>query len=333
MTPTERPTLDRRLSVAPMMDVTDRHCRFFLRLIAPRALLYTEMVTTGAILRGDRARFLGFDPAERPLALQLGGSDPAALAACAAIAEDRGFDEVDLNCGCPSPRVASGGFGAWLMTEPGRVAEAVAAMRARTRLPVTIKCRIGVDDQEGLDFLERFVGTVAAAGCGTFIVHARKALLKGLSPKENRTIPPLRYEVVHGLKSARPDLLVVINGGFRDPGQARLQLGLVDGVMVGREAYENPWSLVAFETALVGPGAASSRAAVLEAMIDYAGRRLAEGVALPAITRHLLGLYNGLPGARRYRRHLGERAGEGRLEVLAEAARLMAGAEELRRAA
>jgi tRNA-dihydrouridine synthase A len=317
-----------------MMDVTDRHCRFFLRLIAPRALLYTEMVTTGAVLHGDRARFLDFDPAERPLALQLGGSDPAALAECAAIAEDWGYDEVDLNCGCPSPRVTGGGFGAWLMTEPERVAEAVAAMRARTRLPVTIKCRIGVDGQEGPDFLGCFVETVAAAGCGTFIVHARKALLKGLSPKENRTVPPLRYEVVHGLKRARPDLLVVINGGFREPDRARLQQGLVDGVMVGREAYENPWSLGAFETALIGPGATSSRAAVLEAMIDYADRRLAEGVPLRAMTRHLLGLYNGLPGARRYRRHLGERVGGGGgLEVLTDAARMMADADEMRRAA
>ncbi len=235
-----------------MMDVTDRHCRFFLRLIAPRALLYTEMVTTGAILHGDRARYLDFDPAERPLALQLGGSDPRALAECAAIAEAWGYDEVNLNCGCPSPRVTGGGFGVWLMTEPRLVADAVAAMRARTRLPVTVKCRIGVDEEEGAAFLGRFVEQVAAAGCGTFIVHARKALLKGLSPKENRNIPPLRYEVAHGLKAARPELEIVINGGFRDPALAAAQLTLLDGVMVGREACENPWSLHAFEAALTG---------------------------------------------------------------------------------
>ncbi len=316
-----------------MMDVTDRHCRFLLRLIAPRALLYTEMVTTGAILHGDRARYLDFDPAERPLALQLGGSDPRALAECAAIAEAWGYDEVNLNCGCPSPRVTGGGFGVWLMTEPGLVADAVAAMRARTRLPVTVKCRIGVDDEEGPAFLDSFVEQVAAAGCGTFIVHARKALLKGLSPKENRNIPPLRYEVAHGLKAARPELEIVINGGFRDPALAAAQLTLLDGVMVGREAAENPWSLHAFEAALTGSPPLTSRPTVLEGMLAYAERQLAAGVPLRAIIRPLLGLYNGLPGARRYRRHLSERAAAGGLEVLAEAARMVTDIDETRKAA
>ncbi|MDX6748375.1 tRNA dihydrouridine(20/20a) synthase DusA [Geminicoccaceae bacterium 1502E] len=297
-----------RLSVAPMLDWTDRHCRYFHRQIAPRALLYTEMVTTGALLHGDRARFLDFDPAEHPLALQLGGSEPGELAACARLAGDWGYDEVNLNCGCPSERVQKGAFGACLMAEPKLVAECVAAMRAAVSIPVTVKCRIGIDDSEEFEFLAAFVETVAAAGCTTFVVHARKAWLKGLSPKENREIPPLRHELVHRLKRAFPHLAIVLNGGLRDPREAARHLPALDGVMIGREAYENPCSLAAFQSAVFGAGDAVDRDRVLEAMIAYAGRAMARGVPLKSITRHMLGLYNGLPGARAWRRTLSERA-------------------------
>jgi tRNA-dihydrouridine synthase A len=300
--------LDRRLSVAPMMDWTDRHCRYFHRLLAPRALLYTEMITTGAILRGDRARLLGFDPAERPLALQLGGCEPMELAACAWLAEERGFDEVNLNCGCPSARVQRGAFGACLMAEPALVAECVAAMRAATRLPVTVKCRIGIDDSPEPDFLHQFVATVREAGCAVFIVHARKAWLNGLSPKENREVPPLRHALVHELKSTFPELTIVLNGGLRDPQDAAGHLKSVDGVMIGRAAYEQPWSLRAFEAALLGPTALIDRATVIERMIAYAERQTAAGVPLSSITRHMLGLFNGVPGARAWRRRLAEGA-------------------------
>ena len=300
------PALDRSLSVAPMMDWTDRHCRYFLRLIAPRALLYTEMIPTGAILKGDRARFLAFDPAEHKLALQLGGADPGALAACAAIAADHGYDEVNLNLGCPSERVQSARFGACLMAEPLLVARCVAAMRAATRLPVTVKTRIGIDKREDFAFLLALVDAIAAAGCRTVIVHARKAWLTGLSPKENREIPPLRHEVVHRLKSERPGLEIVLNGGIVDLQAARAHLEHVDGVMIGRAAYQDPASLAAFEAALLGPRPPLDRFAVARGMIAYAGREVAKGVPLPAITRHMLGLFNGLPGARAWRRRLSE---------------------------
>jgi tRNA-dihydrouridine synthase A len=300
--------LDRRLSVAPMMDWTDRHCRFFHRLIAPRALLYTEMLTTGALLHGDRGRLLAHHPAEHPLALQLGGSEPGDLAACAAMAEVEGYDEVNLNCGCPSERVQKGSFGACLMREPALVADCVAAMRDRTSLPVTVKCRIGVDDSEEFDFLARFVETVATAGCRTFVVHARKAWLKGLSPKENREVPPLRYQVVHALKAAFPQLTLVLNGGLREPAAAKAAAEGLDGVMIGREAYENPWSLRAFEATFLRPDRPRTRAEVVEGMIAYAAREGARGVPLKAITRPMLGLFNGLPGARAWRRHLSEQA-------------------------
>jgi tRNA-dihydrouridine synthase A len=288
-----------------MMEWTDRHCRYFHRLLAPRALLYTEMVHHGAVLFGDAGRYLAFDPAERPVALQLGGSEPAALARASRAGEDFGYDEVNLNCGCPSDRVKRGSFGACLMAEPGRVADSVAAMRAAVDVPVTVKCRIGIDDSEEFAFLARFVETVAGAGCRTFVVHARKAWLKGLSPKENRELPPLRYEVVHRLKREFPTLEIVVNGGIRAPEAACAHLERVDGVMVGREAYENPWSLRAFQSALLGAEPPPrTRAEIIEAMAAYAERQARAGVPLRAIARHMLGLFNGLPGARAWRRRL-----------------------------
>lgn len=292
-----------------MLDWTDRHCRYFLRQISRQARLYTEMVTTGAILHGDRERFLRFDPAEHPLALQLGGSDPEALARCAAIGEAHGYDEINLNCGCPSDRVQGGGFGACLMNEPAQVAAAVRAMRAATSLPVTVKHRIGVDDSDEYEFMRRFVGTIADAGCEVFIVHARKAWLKGLSPKENREIPPLRYEAVQRLKREFPQLTVVLNGGLRDLDAAEAQLAALDGVMLGREVYENPYLLAEVDARFFGgtsppPG----RDEVLARMQAYAARELAGGAALNHITRHVLGLYRNRPGGRAFRRVLSERA-------------------------
>ena len=290
-----------------MMDWTDRHCRYFHRLLAPSARLYTEMITTGALICGDTARFLAHDPSERPLALQLGGSEPGELAHCARLAEDAGYDEVNLNCGCPSDRVQQGRFGACLMREPQLVGDCVAAMRAATALPVTVKCRIGVDDSEETEFLHVFVDTVSAAGCAVLIVHARKAWLQGLSPKQNRVIPPLRYEVVHALKRAFPQLGVVLNGGLRSMAQIEEHLGVVDGVMIGRAAYEDPACLPAIEAGLGGAGVSLDRPAVIEHMVDYAQRRRVEGVPLGQIARHMLGLFNGLPGARAWRRRLSER--------------------------
>ena len=301
-----RRPLDRRLCVAPMMDWTDRHCRYFHRQLAPHALLYTEMITAAAVRHGDRERLLGFDPAERPLALQLGGSDPAELAFAARIGEAFGYDEIDLNCGCPSPRVKKGAFGAALMAEPERVAACIEAMRAATRLPVTVKCRIGIDDCEDYPFLRRFVELVAAAGCEVFVVHARKAWLEGLSPKENREIPPLRHDLLRRLVAERPDLVFVANGGIRTPAEVRDHLAHVAGVMIGREAYRNPWRLAELDRALFGPGAPASRLEVVERMAAYAERQAARGVPLKAIARHMLGLFNGLPGARAWRRSLGE---------------------------
>jgi tRNA-dihydrouridine synthase A len=318
--------LDRRLSVAPMMDWTDRHCRYFHRLLAPRALLYTEMVTTGAILHAGPERFLAHDPAERPLGLQLGGAEPEALARCAAIAEEKGFAEIDLNCGCPSDRVQSARFGACLMAEPEHVARCVSAMRAATALPVTVKCRIGIDDSEDFSFLARFADAVAGAGAAALIVHARKAWLKGLSPKENRELPPLRYDIVQRLKAERPGLVVVVNGGITSPAAARAHLSWADGVMIGREAYQNPWSLRAFEAAILGAAPSGDRLEVLGAMADYAVRQRALGVPLKAVARHLLGLFNGLPGARAWRRRLSMGMGrpDATPELLREAAALRA---------
>jgi tRNA-dihydrouridine synthase A len=305
-----RHTVDRRLSIAPMMDWTDRHCRYFLRLIAPRTLLYTEMVPAGAILFGDRERFLRFDPAEHPVALQLGGADPDQLARCAELGAARGYDEINLNVGCPSDRVQNARFGACLMAEPELVARCVRAMLCTAApVPVTVKTRIGIDEHDSYDFLRRFVEAVAGAGCRTVILHARKAWLSGLSPKENREVPPLRYEVVHRVKADFPELEIIANGGIRTIGQAQAQLAEVDGVMIGRAAYQNPYALAAWERALLGTAdPPPSRFEILERLLPYIERELAESTPLRAITRHVLGLFNGVPGARAWRRHLSEAA-------------------------
>ncbi|MDX1732741.1 MAG: tRNA dihydrouridine(20/20a) synthase DusA [Halioglobus sp.] len=301
--------IDRTFCLAPMMDWSDRHCRFFWRLLTRRALLYTEMVTTGALIHGDRERFLHFNAAEHPVALQLGGSDPADLARCAGWAEQWGYDEVNLNCGCPSDRVQSGMFGACLMAQPQRVADCVAAMIEACDIPVTVKHRIGIDDMEHYEELGRFVETVAAAGCEVFIVHARKAWLQGLSPKENREIPPLNYPWVHRLKRDFPHLSIVINGGIRTLDDCEEQLHRVDGVMLGREAYQNPWLLAQVDSRLFGANdPAGSRDEVLAALLPYVAEQMAAGCQLNHITRHVLGLYQGVPGARKFRRHLSEHA-------------------------
>ena len=317
--PDHSPALDRRVSVAPMMDWTDRHCRYFLRLLSRRTLLYTEMVTTGALLRGDAARHLRFDPAEHPVALQLGGSEPAALAASARLGEAAGYDEINLNCGCPSDRVTVGRFGACLMAEPELVAECVAAMRAAVRIPVTVKTRIGIDDLDSYEHLARFVATVAAAGCGVFVIHARKAWLKGLSPKENREVPPLRYEVAAAIKRDFPALQVVLNGGITTLGQVQEHLRTFDGVMIGREAYGNPWLLARVDSTVFGaPDPATTRAEVIARYREHVARGLAEGQPLSRMMRHTLGLFHGEAGARAWRRTLSEgapRAGAG-LEVV-----------------
>ena len=292
-----------------MMDWTDRHCRYLLRLISRRTLLYTEMVPTGAVLHGDRVRFLGFDPAERPLALQLGGAEPEDLAACARLAEAEGYDEVNLNVGCPSDRVQQARFGACLMAEPALVARCIAAMQDAVGIQVTVKSRIGIDDQDDYVDLLRFVDSVASVGCRSFTVHARKAWLEGLSPKQNREIPPLNYERVYRLKAERPDLEIVINGGIRSLDEAEAHLARVDGVMIGRAAYQDPYLLAEADCRLFGePGRAVSREAVVEAMIAYTERETARGVPVKCITRHMLGLFNGLPGARAWRRSLSETA-------------------------
>jgi len=287
-----------------MMDWTDRHCRFFHRLITRRTRLYTEMVTTGALLHGDVPRHLDFDAAEHPVALQLGGSEPEDLAHCAKLAQRWGYDEVNLNCGCPSERVQRGAFGACLMAEPALVRDAVKAMVDAVDIPVTVKHRIGIDRQESYDFVRDFVGTVAEGGCRVFIVHARNAWLEGLSPKENREVPPLRYELVHRLKSDFPDLTIAINGGIVQTSQVQAQLQHLDGVMVGREAYHNPWSMVSWDVDFLGADApaAACRKAVEQAMVSYMEREQAvRGTPWPRIARHMLGLRNGLPGARRWR--------------------------------
>ncbi len=299
--------LSHRFCVAPMMDWTDRHCRFFHRLLSRHALLYTEMVTADAILHGDRQRLLGFDPAEHPLALQLGGSDPIKLAEAAQIGADFGYDEINLNVGCPSDRVQEGRFGACLMAEPDLVARCVAAMHARVSVPVTVKCRIGIDDQdEDADF-QRFIDTVAAAGCKTFLVHARKAWLKGLSPKENREVPPLDHARVWRLKAARPDLEIVINGGVTSLDEAARHLDHIDGVMLGRVAYQTPYLLADVDRVLFAdPAPAPDRAAVLERLMPYIEAHITRGGRLNSVTRHILGLYHAEPRARAFRRHLSE---------------------------
>jgi tRNA-dihydrouridine synthase A len=295
----------RRFSIAPMMEWTDRHCRFFHRLLTRRALLYTEMLTTGAVLRGDRDRLLGFDAFEQPVALQLGGSDPQALAQCATIGADYGYAEINLNVGCPSDRVQEGRFGACLMLEPQLVGDCVSAMKAAVKIPVTVKCRIGVDEQAPEQALFSFTDTVKAAGADALVVHARKAWLKGLSPRENREVPPLDYQIVHRLKAAHPALAIVLNGGIASVEQAQAELGNLDGVMMGRAAYHEPWRLLAVDPLLFGdsPAFASAKDAAL-ALIPYIEREMAKGARLNSITRHVLGLFKAVPGARAFRRHL-----------------------------
>ena len=288
-----------------MMEWTDRHCRFFHRMLTRRALIYTEMLTTGAVLRGDRVRLLRHDVAEHPLALQLGGAEPAALAACARIGADFGFDEINLNVGCPSDRVQEGRFGACLMAEPHLVADCVAAMKAAVAVPVTVKCRIGIDDQDPEVALEIFTGAVERAGADALIVHARKAWLRGLSPKDNRELPPLDYERVYRLKLEHPQLTVILNGGIGGLQEARAHLAHVDGVMIGRAAYQEPWRLLSVDPLLFGEGARfASLKEAAAALIPYIERELAQGARLHAITRHMHGLFRSIPGARAFRRQL-----------------------------
>jgi len=294
-----------------MMDWTDRHDRVFLRLISRRTLFYTEMIPVGAILRGDRDRFLGFDPREHPVALQLGGAEPAELAESARVATKYGYDEINLNVGCPSDRVQNARFGACLMAEPARVGACVAAMAAATRIPVTVKCRTGIDERDSFEELCEFTRIVADSGCQTLIVHARKAWLSGLSPKQNREVPPLCYDRVYRLKAAFPALEVIVNGGVISLDQAEQHLGHVDGVMIGRAAYQNPYILAEVDRRFFGDiQVPPSREAVVRAFLPYVETQRARGVPLKSMARHILGLFNGLPGARAWRRHLSEAARE-----------------------
>ncbi|KWV50961.1 tRNA-dihydrouridine synthase A [Bradyrhizobium macuxiense] len=289
------------------MDWTDRHCRVFHRLMSRRARLYTEMLTTGAVIHGDRARLLGFDASEHPVALQLGGSDPQDLASAARIGEDFGYDEINLNVGCPSDRVKDGRFGACLMAEPALVAEGVAAMKRAVKIPVTVKCRIGIDDQDPEVALDVLARGVIAAGADALIVHARKAWLNGLSPKENRDIPPLDYDRVYRLKAALPDVPIIINGGIASVAEAKQHLAHVDGAMLGRAAYQEPWQLLAVDSVLFGEAAPyAAMKDVFAAMMPYIEAQLAQGTRLHAITRHFVGAFHGVPGARAFRRHLAE---------------------------
>ena len=307
----------RTVSVAPMLDWTDRHCRMFHRLITRHTWLYTEMVTTGALLHGDVERHLNFNQEEHPVALQLGGSEPSDLAQCARLGQQWGYDEINLNCGCPSERVQKGAFGACLMVESNLVADCVKAMRDAVSIDVTVKHRIGIDANESYDFVRDFIGTVAQAGCRTFIVHARNAILKGLSPKENREIPPLRYEIAYQLKRDFPDLEILLNGGITTLEQIETHLQHVDGVMIGREAYHNPWLMSAFDARFYGDESAAvmTREQVIQAMLPYIAAQLQKygsagggGLRLNSITRHMLGLVNGLPGARAFRQLLSDPA-------------------------
>lgn len=311
-----------RFSIAPMMDWSDHNCRYFWRLLTKQALLYTEMVTTGALIHGDRKRFLHFNREEHPVALQLGGSDPKDLARCARWAQEWGYDEVNINCGCPSDRVQSGMFGACLMGKPNLVADCVKAMMDSCDIPVTVKHRIGIDHMESYEQLLAFIEPVAAAGCSVFIVHARKAWLQGLSPKENREIPPLNYPWVYQLKKDFPHLTIVVNGGIQTIEECQDHLEHVDGVMLGREAYQNPWMLAQVDEALFGMDSPlKSRDDVIAELLPFAEQHLAQGGQLNHITRHILGLYQGIPGARKFRRHLSENAykKEAGIRILAEA--------------
>jgi tRNA-dihydrouridine synthase A len=304
--PAIRTVRPRRLAVAPMMERTDRHCRYFLRLLAPHAWLYTEMITSAALLNGDRRALLAFATEEHPVALQLGGSEPHELAAAAAFGAEAGYDEINLNVGCPSHRVQAGCFGAALMREPERVARCVRAMREAVGVPVTVKTRLGVDDLDSYEFLCDFVGRVAEAGCGTVIVHARKAWLKGLSPKQNREVPPLDYGRVHRLKRDFPSLEVLVNGGLADVAAALKELEHVDGVMLGRAAYADPYLLARLDAAVFGTRELRTRLEALEAFVPYLEREVERGTPLKSMTRHLMGLFAGMPGGRNWRRRLGE---------------------------
>jgi tRNA-dihydrouridine synthase A len=320
-----------RLCVAPMMDWTDRHCRYFHRLLSPNARLYTEMVTTGALLHGDVARHLAFDAQERPLALQLGGSDPEELGRCARLGESWGYDEINLNCGCPSERVQRGSFGVCLMEDPALVADCVRAMREAVRIPVTVKHRIGIDRNEDFAFVREFVARTFDAGCRVFIVHARNAWLKGLSPKENREVPPLRHEVVQRLKLEFPQAQFVLNGGLTSAAQAMPALEGLDGIMLGRAAYQDPFLLVALERLLFGnsPGLIREPMEAIEPMSRYLEGRIAAGASAWSVARHMLGLFHGRRGARAWRRNLSDQNFVARhgANVLREAAQEIAGNE------
>jgi tRNA-dihydrouridine synthase A len=298
-----------RLSVAPMLDWTNRDFRYFLRLISKQCLLYTEMITTGALIHGERARFLAHDKIEGPLALQLGGSKPQDLAECAMMAEDWGYDEVNINVGCPSDRVQSGMFGACLMAEPQLVAESVAAMKAKVKIPVTVKTRLGIDDQDSYAFLAQFIETVSSAGCETFILHARKAWLSGLSPKENRDVPPLNYQRVYDIKADYPDLQIAVNGGIDSLEGVKTHLQQVDGTMMGRAIYHDPYLLATADSTVFGHvDQGLSRHQIVQAMLPYISDRMLVGRPLKSMTRHLLGLFQGQPGAKAWRRYLSEHA-------------------------
>jgi len=301
-----------------MMDWTDRHCRYFMRLLSPSVFLYTEMVTAAALKHGDTKRLLRFDGSEHPIALQIGGSEPRLMAAAAKLGADEGYDEININVGCPSDRVQSGQFGACLMSQPTLVADCVSAMQSVVDIPVTIKTRIGIDDQDDYDFLRKFIDANVEVGCNTFIVHARKAILAGLSPKDNRTVPPLNYDRVYRLKQDMPELKIILNGGISTIGECSQHLEHVDGLMIGRQAYHQPWFLTELEQEFGGGNAISSRHEAVRQMLPYIEREMAEGAALKHITRHMLGLFAGLPGARGWRRYLSENAHRsgGGIEVL-----------------
>ncbi len=304
----EQKVLNRKVCVAPMLDWTDRHERSFLRMISKHTVLYTEMVTTGALLHGrDPERFLTFGEKEHPIALQLGGSDPEAVAVCSKMAADFGYDEINLNVGCPSDRVQKGRFGACLMAEPDLVAECVSAM-ASSGLPSTVKTRIGIDDQDSYEFLHDLISKIVAVGCKTLIVHARKAWLQGLSPKQNREVPPLRYDIVYRVKQDFPDLEVILNGGVQTLEAAEEHIEHVDGVMIGREAYQNPYIMAEIDQRFYGGSTVKDRPEIVDDLVKYAAVKVAEGVPVKSITRHVLGLFNGLPGARAWRRSLSQNA-------------------------
>jgi len=297
-----------KVSIAPMMDWTDRHCRYFMRLLSPSVFLYTEMVTAAAIHHGDAEKLLRYDESEHPIAVQLGGSDPALMAAAARRAAEFGYDEININVGCPSDRVQSGQFGACLMSQPQIVADCVAAMQAAVDVPVTVKTRIGIDDLDSDEFLYRFVETVSSAGCGKFVVHARIAILDGLSPKENRTVPPLNYDRVFRLKATHPDIQVVLNGGVTEIDHVDLLLKHVDGVMIGRQAYHHPYFLAELEHHLHPAWELPERRAVIKQMLPYIEKELAQGERLGRMTRHMVGLFAGVPGARSWRQYISEHA-------------------------